>query len=107
MTAEIKLKIASWEHESMQPAGLRYALFCTPTEDEEAKGLRCLGNTNPARHLGNFPNYPAARTDGLAHPHAVRITFFPGGARPNIEKDFIKDFLDEALSQRPLVSSFI
>lgn len=93
MTAEIRLQIASLEHMSKQPAGLRYALFCDETlknvYEVDCATRRTLG------HIEDFGEYGEAKQLGIDHPHAVLIRYYPDSFESRPADDFIQDLKNQ------------
>ena len=89
MTAEIRLEESSLEHMTKQPRGLRYALFC----DEVLRGpiQSDCDSKKKLGHVGDYGNYPDAKADALAHPHAVLIRFYPDHETRIPSKDFLEE----------------
>lgn len=90
MTDEIRLQQASYEHMTKQPTGLRYALFCDPVLKGILEG-RC-DSQRKMGHLGDFVDYPSAKTKALDHPHATVLRFYPDLDTLQPSNEFLADF---------------
>jgi len=89
MTLEIRLEVASLEHMTKQPFGLRYALLCDAYfrgEPVDCDSSKRMG------HLGSFADYLVAKDEAVAHPHRAFIKFFPDEDHPEPSQEFIDDF---------------